>query len=57
MASTAPDEVRTCTFKVSFVLVVDVSAVSMCNQKLSVARVIVDGMLTCCQTLSVWAEP
>ena len=38
-------------------MVVVVSAVSMCSQKLSVAAVAFDAMLTCCITVSVVAVP
>jgi len=33
--STVPELLRTCTFSLSYAVVVVVSAVSMCNQKLS----------------------
>jgi hypothetical protein len=38
-------------------VVVVVSAVSMCNQKVSVAAVAFDAMLTCCMTVSVVVVP
>jgi len=38
-------------------VVVVVSAVSMCNQKLRVAEVEVDGMVTCCMIVSVVVVP
>ena len=38
-------------------MVVVVSAVSMCNQKLSVAEVVLEGTLTCCMIESVVVEP
>jgi hypothetical protein len=44
--STVPDVLSTWTFKVSNAVVVVVSAVSMCNQKVRVAEVAVEGMLT-----------
>ena len=41
----------------SNILVVVVSAVSMCNQKLKVAETAVDGMVTCCKIVSVVVVP
>jgi hypothetical protein len=55
--STVPDELRTCTVKVSNAVVVLVSAVSMCSQNVSVAAVAVDGIVTCCITVSVCVVP
>ena len=55
--NTVPDESRTCTVKVSNAVVVLVSAVSMCSQKLSVAAVAFDAMVTCCMMVSVVAAP
>ena len=55
--STVPEVLRTCTVKVSKAVVVLVSAVSMCSQKLSVAAVALDAMLTCCRMLSVVVAP
>ena len=46
VASTVPEEFSTCTFRVSNAVVVVVSAVSMCSQKLRVAVVAVEGMVT-----------
>lgn len=57
MESTVPAVLRTCTVKVSKAVVVLVSAVSMCSQKVSVAAVAFAGMLTCCMIESVVAEP
>lgn len=54
VASTVvPAELSTWTCKVSFAAVVVVSAVSMCSQKLKVAVVAVDGMVTVCVAESV----
>ena len=52
-----PEELRTCTVRVSKAVVVEVSAVSICSQKVSVAAVAVDGMVTCCITVSVVVVP
>lgn len=49
VASTVPDVLSTWTLKVSNAVVVVVSAVSMCSQKVSVAEVAVEAMET------VWA--
>ena len=57
MESTEPEELRTCTVKVSNAVVVVVSAVSMCSQKLRVAAVAFDAMVTCCITVSVVVVP
>lgn len=55
--STVPEELRICTCNVSKAVVVEVSAVSTCNQKLNDAAVAVAGMVTCCITVSVVATP
>ena len=57
MESTVPDEFRTCTVRVSNAVVVLVSAVSMCNQNVSVAAVAAAGIVTCCITVSVCVVP
>lgn len=46
VASTVPEVLSTWTLNVSKAVVVVVSAVSMCNQKVRVAEVAVEGMLT-----------
>ncbi len=46
VASTVPLVLSTCTRRVSNAVVVVVSAVSMCSQKVSVALVLPEGMLT-----------
>lgn len=53
VASTVPLVLSTWTCSVSNAVVVVVSAVSMCSQKLSVAVVAVDGIVTVCVALSV----
>lgn len=50
---TVPEELRTCTVRVSKAEVVVVSAVSICSQKLSEALVAVEGIVTCCMSVSV----
>jgi len=57
VCNTAPVESLTCTVSVSNARVVLVSAVSICSQKLSVADVAVDGMLTCWSNVSVVVVP
>jgi hypothetical protein len=42
---------------VSNAVVVEVSAVSMCRKKLSVAEAAVDGIVTCCRMVSVVVVP
>ena len=54
---TVPDEFRTCTVNVSNAVVVLVSAVSICRKNVSVAAVAVDGIVTCCSTVSVCVVP
>lgn len=54
---TVPDELRTCTVNVSNAVVVLVSAVSMCNQNVSVAAVAVEEIVTCCSAVSVCVVP
>ena len=55
--STVPDVLSTWTLKVSNAVVVVVSAVSMCNQKVSVAVVAVEGMVMVWAAESVWVVP
>ena len=57
VANTAPEVLSTWTCKVSKAVVVVVSAVSMCNQKLRVAEVTVAGIVTVCVALSVCVVP
>lgn len=57
VASTAFELLSTWTWSVSRIAVVVVSAVSMCNQKLNVAVVIVEGMVTVCVAESVCVRP
>ena len=57
VASTVLEVFNTCTCSVSNAVVVVVSAVSMCSQKLSVAVVAVDGIVTVCVAVSVWVVP
>lgn len=52
-----PEELRICTCNVSKAVVVLVSAVLMCSQKLNVAAVAFAGMVTCCITVSVVVVP
>src|SRR5262245_7023979 len=55
--STVPEELRTCTVSVSKAVLVVVSSVSMCNQRVSVAAVAAEGMATCCSAVSVCVVP
>lgn len=55
--STVPELFRTCTVSVSNLVVVVVSAVSTCSQKLRVAAVALEAMLTCCRIVSVVVVP
>lgn len=55
--NTVPALFSTCTCMVSKAVVVVVSAVSMCSQKLRVAVVAVEGIVTVCVELSVWTVP
>ena len=48
-----PELLRTCTVMVSNFVVVVVSAVSMCSQKLKEAAVAFDAIVTCCISVSV----
>ena len=57
VASTVFEVLSTWIFKVSNAVVVVVSAVSMCSQKLNVAVVTVDGMVTCWVAVSVCVKP
>jgi len=57
VCKTVPDESRIWTCSVSNAVVVLVSAVSMCSQKLSVADVAFEGMVTCCMMVSVVVVP
>lgn len=57
VANTVPELLSTWILKVSKAVVVVVSAVSMCNQKVRVAVVAVDGMLTLWVAVSVWVVP
>jgi len=52
-----PLEFRTWTFRVSNLVVVLVSAVSMCSQNERFAFVHVDGIETVCDSVSVWVWP
>jgi len=45
--NTEPELFRTCTVRVSYIVVVVVSAVSICSQNVSVAAVALAGMDTC----------
>ena len=56
-ASTLLEELSTWTWNLSNAVVVVVSAVSMCSQKLSVAEVAVEGIVTVWVTVSVWVVP
>lgn len=53
VASTVPEVLSTWTWRVSNAVVVVVSAVSICSQKVRVADVAVDGMLTVWVAVSV----
>src|SRR5215469_4537980 len=55
--STVPELLRTCTFSLSNFVVVVVSAVSMCSQKLNVVFVHPAGIVTDCDSVSVWVVP
>src|SRR5215472_5232151 len=55
--STVPELLRTCTFSVSKAVVVVVSAVSMCSQKLNEVFVHPAGIVTDCDSVSVWVVP
>lgn len=57
VCSTVPLVFLTSTLSVSNWLVVLVSAVSTCSQKVSVAEVAVEGMATVCRTVSVVVVP
>ena len=57
VASTVPLVFSTWTFRVSNAVVVVVSAVSMCSQKVRVALVFPAGMETVCCDESVWVVP
>ncbi len=57
VASSVPPLFRTCTCRVSKAVVVVVSAVSICSQKVSVADVEPAGMLTVWVAVSVWVVP
>lgn len=57
VASTVPEVLSTWTFRVSKAVVVVVSAVSMCSQKVKVALVAVEGMVTVWTAESVWLVP
>ena len=57
MESTVPALLRTCTVSVSNAVVVVVSAVSTCSQKVSVAAVALEAIETCCITVSVCVVP
>ena len=52
-----PEVLRICTRIVSNCVVVVVSAESMCSQKVSVAEVAVEGMVTVCNNVSVCVVP
>ena len=53
VASTVLEELSTWMLSLSNAVVVVVSAVSMCSQKLSVAVVTVEGIVTVCVAVSV----
>ncbi len=57
VANTVPEVLSTWTCSVSKAVLVVVSAVSICNQKLRVAVVIVEGMVTVWVAVSVWVVP
>jgi hypothetical protein len=57
VASTVLELLSTWTWRVSKAVVVVVSAVSMCSQKLNLALVAVDGMVTVWVAESVWVVP
>ena len=55
--STVPELLRTCTVRVSYLVVVVVSAVLTCSQKLRVAAVALEAIVTCCMMVSVFVVP
>jgi hypothetical protein len=57
VASTVFELLSTWTCRVSKAVVVVVSAVSMCSQKVSVAVVAVEGIVTVWVAVSVWLVP
>lgn len=57
VASTVLELLSTWTWSVSKAVVVVVSAVSMCSQKLKVAVVMLEGSVTVCVAVSVWFVP
>lgn len=57
VANTVPLVLSTCTCRVSKAVVVVVSAVSICSQKVRVADVAVDGIVTVWVAVSVWVVP
>ena len=57
VARTVFDVFSTWICRVSNAVVVVVSAVSMCSQKLNVAVVMVEGMVTVWVAVSVWVVP
>ena len=57
MERTEPEVLRTCTVNVSYAVVVVVSAVSMCNQKVKEAAVALEGMVTVWRMESVVVLP
>lgn len=57
VARTVPDVLSTCTWRVSKAVVVVVSAVSMCSQKLKVAVVMLEGIVTVWVAVSVCVMP
>lgn len=57
VAKTVPLVFSTWTCKVSNAVVVVVSAVSICSQKVRFAEVAVDGIVTVCVAVSVWVVP
>ena len=57
VCKTLPDVSRTCTVNVSKAVVVLVSAVSICSQKVNVAVVAVEGTATVCVRVSVVVLP
>ena len=54
---TVPEEFRICTVRVSNAVVVLVSALSMWRKKDSVAAVAAEGIVTCCNAVSVCVAP
>lgn len=57
VCSRVPLVLRTCMDRTSKAVVVVVSAVSICNQKVRVAVVAVEGMVTVWVAVSVWLVP